>query len=457
MLKCTSPATGQVIERICSDDRRTVHRSYRRLRRGQPRWSSEGWHGRLDKITAFGRLLGRQAEGGRLFELLSREVGTPRQQVRAELSTARRRVDEFVELGSTVLGDEVVRSRRAGREFLEHRPLGVVAHISTWSFPCLVGVEAMVPALLAGNSVLYKPSEYASLTGRALVELMWEAGIPEDVVDVVVGGGSVGDYVLDEAVSGVFFAGEYSTGQMIDQKLAGRMIPRRLEVGAKDGVYVCDDVDVAAVARDVADAAFYNSGRSRRSFDRVYVRDRIRRPFVDALCRRVESYDVGDPDRDATFVGPVIGPRYLDELEYQIADAVQKGGRLMTGGRVRGGQGCFFEPTIVADADHRMLVMREETRGPILAVEPVDDDAEAATRLQDSDYPLTAGIYTGDRDRAQDMLDGLDAVDVYWRGDLEETDDEPGIRNQPSGIWRPLCAEGIRHFTRPKSWAITPG
>lgn len=451
MLKCIDPATGQVIERICRDDRRTVHRTFRQLEEGQRRWGETSREQRAAILENVRNNLDEQRVGQ--VGWLVREVGTPIRQARREIETAVRRIDEIIEAGT---------GRPAGaeppsRQFVEREPLGVLAHISTWSHPCLVGVEVMVAALLAGNAVLYKPSRHAALTGRALVELMWESGVPEDVVDLVVGDGSVGDYVLDESVAGVFFAGSYNTGQMISQKLATRMIPQHMELGGKDGAYVCEDVDVQRAARHVADVAFYNSGRGRRAFDRLYVHEQVYRRFTDGLCRRIESYRMGNPSKEETFVGPVVDHRWLGELEHQVGDAVRKGARVLLGGRVRGGKGHFFTPTVVADADHRMLVMREESPGPVLALKRVCGDDEALHRLGDCDVGLTAGVFSEDRRRARRLLSELQAGSVYWNDCRDDPFEPPATATRPLGVNLPLGTEGTWRFTRPKSWAMDRG
>ena len=452
MLKCIDPATGEVIERLCCDDRRTVHRTFRNLEEGQKRWSDQPREDRVRAVAQFAQLLDEQRT--RILEWLVRQVGTPVRQARAEVDVACERIEQFCQ--ACVADDDVAPAydSRRGSQRVEREPFGVVAHISTWSFPCLVGVEVMVPALLAGNSVLYKPSEHASLVGRELIEMMWEAGIAKDVIDLVIGDGSVGDYVLDEAVSGVFFTGTYPTGQMISQKLASRLIPQHFALGGKDGAYVCEDVDVEQAARRVADLAYYNSGRGRRAFDRLYVHETIYRRFTQALCQYVDSYRLGDPGRETTCVGPVVDSRQLDTLEHQLGDAVRKGARILLGGRVRGGQGNYFEPTVVTDVDHRMLLMREETMGPVLAVQRVCDDQEAMYRLEDTDYGLVAGVFSADRQRARRLLRALNAASVYWSRCGGQVSSTRPLNGQPVGVGLLGDREGLNQFTRPKAWVM---
>lgn len=452
MLKCKNPATGDVIEELRCDDRRSVHATFEKLQTGQTGWARREQGERTQAVAEFGDLFDERRQS--FVDLLAREVGTPIRQAQVEVDRALSQIESFVEFIDEADSDKVINLGQAGRETVEREPLGVVASISTWNFACLLGCRELVPALLAGNAVVYKPSEHAALLGEMLVETMWEAGIPRDVVDVAIGDGCVGDYILDEEVDAVFFTGRYGTGRMIAEKLATRMIPRQLSLGGKGGVYVCEDVDIEETAARVADGAFYNSGQSCRAAERLYVHEAIDRRFTNALCRRIDSYAVGDPARRSTYIGPVASRRHVNELEYQIGDAVQKGARLLLGGRAQGGRGNFFEPTVLVDADHRMLVMREETMGPVIAVQRVCDDDEAVHRLADSDYGLSAGVFSRNRERARRLLEQLDVGSVYWNGCHDAEPGLVGCGRGDSGMSMVDSQRGVDRFTRPKSWYL---
>lgn len=414
MLRCVNPATGQVIERIRCDDRRTVHNTFQKLQKGQRAWGRRDWAERVRLIEAFGnRLKTRREEQAKQ---LTRELGKPIRQARTEIDLAGQQIRALVDFQRQPDEASTKWQPTSGGGPDEQMPVGVVAHLSTWDFPVLAAIQMVIPALLAGNSVMYKPSTRATLVGKSLVELMWAAGIPEESISLVIGGGAVGDYMLDEAVAGVAFAGSYATGKNVCEKVAARMIPRHLDLMSKDGIYVCDDVEVQWVANKVVEQALYNAGQSRASVERVYVHDAVSRRFTEALCRCVEEYKIGNPSRENTLVGPLACHTQLDALEYQIGDAVQKGARLLVGGRADGGKGNFFRPTVLVDVDHRMLVMREDILGPIICIQPVADDDEAVDRLRDTDYGVTAAVFSESRQRACKLLGRLDVEEVYWNG-----------------------------------------
>ncbi len=447
-----NPATEEVIDRVCCDDRRKVHEKFRRLRRGQQEWEQCGFDVRSRKVARLRDVI--DSRSAQFSQLLVREVGTPVGQAYDEVRVAQQRIEEFLQGGAQAVESSVMEKGSTGRRTEVCRvPFGVTAHLSSWNRPLVTAVEIMVPALLAGNSVLYKPSEHAALMGRAVVEAMREAEIAEAIVALVQGDGSVGDFVLDEPLSVVAFSGSPTTAQMVAEKLARRMIPRHIDAGVTEGVYVCEDVDVEYAAFKVAERAFCSGGRGHRGVDRIYVHEAVARPFTDALCRRVSSFDVGDPARKSTFVGPLVCARRVGQLEFQIGDAVRKGARLLLGGRANGGRGYFFDPTVLVDVDHRMLVMREETPGPVLCVQRVCDDAEAGHRLGDVDHSLWAGMICADRERAEEVFRTLDADRVYWWSGVAS---EEGSRPQVSGnglapAMSELPVDAVRRFTRPQS------
>ena len=454
MLKCINPATGQVIERVQCDDRRTVHEKFQKLQEGHDKWRQRPRQERVRLIERFGKLLEkRQEEQARG---LTREVGKPIRQARREVEQARRQVGALVAHERERMDRDASSGRPSQRKRVECTPLGVVAHISTWDFPVLAGIQMMLPALLAGNSVMYKPSAHATLVGRLLVGTMREAGLPKGAVDMVVGAGAVGDYLLDEAISGLVFSGSYATGRNVCEKIASRMIPRHMELKSKDGIYVCDDVEEEWVAGKIAGQAMYNAGQSRGTVERIYVHRAAYHRIVQALCRCVSAHKLGSPDQEATSVGPLASKQQVNALEYQIGDALQKGAQILTGGRVDGGKGNFFQPTVLVDTDHRMLVMREDTLGPVLCVQSVADDDEALQRLEDTDYGVTAAVFSQSRSRACTLLGELDVDQVYWNGYHGACPPIATDGQYYSGPSSDTSRPAMHWFTRAKSWRLPP-
>ena len=454
-LKVTNPATGEVAATLDSDDAKTVKAKYMQARAAQPGWARTPIARRLAAIAKFRELVVADTE--KLARVLTTEVGKPISQSRNELKGLLPRIDFFLAETKKTLKPEKVSTDAAMEERITHEPLGVVANISAWNYPWFVGANVFVPALLAGNAVLYKPSEYASMTGLEIARLLHEAGIPDDVFIPLIGAGEVGAALLKQPVDGVFFTGSYGTGRRIAEAVRGRMVKLQLELGGKDPIYVCDDVDIAKAAAGIADGAFYNTGQSCCSVERIYVNERIFKPFVDAFVAEVKGFKRGDPADDKTYIGPLTRAPQLKVLEAQVKDATKKGAKLLTGGARVKSKGNWFEPTVLVNVSHSMDVMRDESFGPVIGLMPVKNDAEAVKLMNDSEYGLTAGVYTKDRKRAEKILSGVASGSVYWNCCDRVSPRLPwsGVGN--SGIGLTLSTYGIETFTRPKAWHLRAG
>jgi acyl-CoA reductase-like NAD-dependent aldehyde dehydrogenase len=454
MLKVVNPATYAVIRELEEDTPPSLRRKYEQARDAQPQWAARPLEERLDAIRKFRELLVTHA--GSLSQTLTEEVGKPIKQSKSELANVLARIDFFVDNAARVLDEETVLDDRDARlrERISHEPLGVIANISAWNYPYFVGSNVFIPALLAGNAVLYKPSEFASITGLAIAKLMHAAGVPEEIFVVAIGGGSVGAALLKLPVDGVFFTGSLATGQKIAAVAAKRMIKVQLELGGKDPVYVCEDVDVKTAAVGLADGAFYNTGQSCCSVERLYVHEAIHDDFIKAYVEEVQSYKVGDPMEESTYIGPLTRQPQIAYLKHQIADARAKGAKLLTGGRSIPGKGNYFEPTVFSLVNHSMELMREESFGPIIGIQKVADDAEAVRLMNDSEYGLTAGVYTPNEERARGILAQVKSGSVYWNCCDRVSPRLPwsGVGN--SGIGLTLSTYGIQTFTRPKAWHL---
>jgi acyl-CoA reductase-like NAD-dependent aldehyde dehydrogenase len=248
------------------------------------------------------------------------------------------------------------------------------------------------------------------------------------------------------------------SGGACHQKIAAnagrRMIRMQLELGGKDPVYVCDDVDVKSVAVAVADGAFYNTGQSCCSVERIYVHEAIHDAFVDAFVAAAGGYRLGDPLDETTYIGPITRKPQLAVLKKQVTDAVRKGAKLRLGGEVIRRKGNWFAPTVLTDVDHSMSVMRDESFGPIIGIQAVADDDAAIDRMNDTDYGLTAGVYTPDEQRAKRILSRVASGTVYWNCCDRVSPRLPWSGVKHSGIGVTLSTYGIETFTRPKAWHL---
>ena len=453
----TNPATGEPIGEVAVDDEASVAAAFGAAADAQPAWAARPLKDRIACVGRFERLV--EARRDELAQILTAEVGKPISQSGAELDGLRTRLDFFADAAERVLGERCVLDQPdAGlREVVAREPLGVVANVSAWNYPWFVGGNVWAPALLAGNAVLYKPSEFAPLTGRAVADLWHEAGVPAAVFAVLQGKAAVGGAVIEQAVGGVYFTGSNATGRRIAAASAGRLRHLQLELGGKDPAYVCDDVDVEAAAASLADGAFYNTGQSCCSVERIYVHESVYDDFVDCLVANVDAFRVGPPSDPETYIGPLTRAAGLELIEGQVVDALARGATLRIGGHRLAQPGHWFAPTVLTGADHTMAVMREETFGPVVAVQAVESDSEAASLANDTRYGLTAAVYTPDETRARAWLSQVRSGTAYWNCCDRVSPRLPWSGRGDSGVGVTLGDEGIAAFTQPRSWHLKQG
>lgn len=448
-----NPATKEYIAELQEDTLGSLFEKHQRLRLAQPLWAALPLPERIAAIRRFMVLLARDKEA--LAMVLTTETGKPLQQARNEINGAVARITWLADHAERYLADEVMNVSGSLQERISYEPLGVVCNISAWNYPYLVGVNVFVPGLLAGNAILYKPSELAAHTGLQIERLLQDAGVPEEVFQVAIGAGEVGKALLELPFDGYFFTGSYKTGRYIYEKVAPKLVPCQLELGGKDPIYVTNDMkDVVAVAQATADGAFYNNGQSCCSVERIYVHEEIYDAFIEAFVQQVKEWKVGNPTEDGVYFGPLTRGEQLDVLEGQVADALAKGATLLTGGKRISGKGYYFDPTVLVNVHHGMALMREESFGPVIGIMKVKDDMEALALMQDCDYGLTAGVYSQSEARAKAILQKINTGTAYWNCCDRVSAALPWSGRQHSGIGATLSHQGIRAFTKPKAWHL---
>ena len=453
MMKIYNPATGALLAEVPAASHELVAERAAAARASQPAWAALPLQERMETMQRF--RVGIAAEVESLAATLTAEVGKPIRQSRNEVNGLLPRIDFFIAQAEAAIGARQLHDDGGTREVLGFDALGVIVNISAWNYPYFVGGNVFVPALLAGNAVLYKPSEFATLTGLHIARLLHEAGVPLDVFAPLVGGGEVGAALLEQTIDGVFFTGSHATGQRIAAVVGPRFIKLQLELGGKDPTYVADDADVKAAAESLADGAMYNAGQSCCSVERIYVHERIHDAFVAAFVETVKGFALGDPTSEDTYIGAITRAPQLGVLDAQVADAKAKGAVLLLGGaRLTDRPGNWYLPTVFSHVDHTMALMREESFGPIIGIQKVASDAEALTLMNDSRYGLTAGVFTKDEARAKAILCQVNAGTVYWNCCDRVSPRLPWSGHGDSGVGLTLSTLGIQTFTRPRAWHL---
>lgn len=448
-----NPATGAIISTIESDTQEDLNIKLGYLRQGQKSWAKKTVEERLNYIKKFGELI--QENKDELAQILTSETGKPLQQSLNEIQGTQNRIDHLSQNAQQWLAPEVLVEEGTTLESIKYEPLGVIANISAWNFPYNVGYNVFLYALVAGNSVLYKPSEYAALTGKQFEYYLHQSGVPKDVFQCVIGDGRLGQQILELKVDGYFFTGSHKTGLHIYQTVASKMVPVQLELGGKDPLYVADDVvDVKQAAINAAEGAFYNNGQSCCAVERIYVAEGIYDEFVKAFTEEVKSYKIGAPTELSTFIGPLTRGEQLKVLKDQVADAIAKGAHLLAGGKAIKGKGYYFEPTVLANCNHDMKVMIDESFGPIIGLQKVSSDQEVIKLMLDTEYGLTSAVFSGNEERAMKILDAMNTGTVYWNCCDRVSPNLPWSGRKNSGIGSTLSSQGIRAFVQPKAYHL---
>ena len=448
-MEVINPATEEVIATIDQDDRVSLDNKFNKLLAGQNNWKQISLAKRIEIINSFSELLSENIEV--LSKTLTDEVGKPLQQSRNEINGAKARIKWLTENATKYLADEVMQESAGLIELIRYEPLGVVCNISAWNYPYLVGTNVFVPALLAGNAVMYKPSEFSTLTGQHIVRLLKEAGIPDGVIEIAIGGAETGQALLEMQFDGYFFTGSYKTGKYIYEKVAAKMVICQCELGGKDPLYVTNEInDIKSIAAGTADGAFYNNGQSCCAVERIYVHTDVYDKYLDEFVKEVKSWKTGDPLKEGVYIGSLSRKSQLSFLEEQVEDALKKGATLLTGGKRMNRKGYYFEPTVLANVTHDMLVMKEESFGPIIGIMKVEDDKQALELMKDTEYGLTASVYSSNQERAENLLNEIDAGSGYWNCCDRVSAALPWSGRKHSGFGATLSHAGMRAFTKTK-------
>lgn len=394
----TNPATGETLREFESASEAQVHAAVARAQAAQPAWAEMGVRKRIAILREFQLQLHRNKS--EVAQFVTREAGKPYveallTEVLVVLDAARFLIDNAFHLlrDEPVPHGNLAMKTKSGRVVRE--PYGVIGIIAPWNYPFSIPATESLAALVAGNAVVVKPSEFTSLTAIQLASLLHQAGVPGEIFQVVVGAGATGAALINAAIDKLVFTGSVSTGKQIAQAAAARLLPVVLELGGKDAMLVLDDADIEVAAAGAVWGAFVNAGQACLSVERCYVRRSLYQPFLDACMRRTARLRVGNGMEPEIEIGPLIHQRQLRNVESQVEDARAQGARVLAGGKRLPEIGAnYYAPTILADVTHRMRIMREETFGPVLPVMPFDSDDEAVVLANDSDYGLAASVWT---------------------------------------------------------------
>jgi acyl-CoA reductase-like NAD-dependent aldehyde dehydrogenase len=395
------------------------------------------------------------AKADALAEELTWQIGRPISQSPGELKRGfHERALYMCEVAPQTLADIPIPEKSGFRRFIRREALGVVLVIAPWNYPWLTSVNAVVPALLAGNSVILKMAAQTPLVAERYLEAFRAAGLPDGVFQILhLDHQQVQRIISDNRVAFVAFTGSVAGGHAVQRAAAERFIGTGLELGGKDPAYVRADAPLEAAVENLVDGAFFNSGQSCCAVERIYVDRKVYQPFVDAFVALTRQYRLGNPLERETTLGPMVRTAAADTVRSQIKEALGKGAKALIRQKDNAGT-PYLPPEVLVDVDHGMALMREETFGPAIGIMPVASDEEAIALMNDSRYGLTASIWTTDVEAALRIGERVDTGTWYMnRCDyLDPALAWTGVKDSGRGCT--LSRLGLETFTRPKSFHL---
>ncbi len=393
-----------------------------------------------------------------LAEEISWMMGRPLGSCPGEIGGLEERARHMIAIADEALSDIQVAQKEGFTRFIRRTPIGVAFVVAPWNFPYLTSVNAIIPALMAGNAVVLKHSAQTPLCAERYAEMFKKAGLPDGVFQYLhLTHADTERVIKAPEVNFVGFTGSVSGGTMVENAAAGRFIGVGLELGGKDPAYVRADADLGNAIENLTDGAFFNSGQSCCGIERIYVDASLFDSFVEGMAELVRNYKLGNPLEAGTNLGPVVKTSAADFVRAQVKEAVASGAKAHIDAKLfaMDGEGTpYLAPQVLSNVDHTMRVMNEESFGPVVGIMSVKSDEEAIALMNDSDYGLTASIWTSDADAALSIGERVDTGTLFMnRCDyLDPALAWTGVKDSGRGCT--LSSLGYEHMTRPKSFHL---
>ncbi|PLW75698.1 aldehyde dehydrogenase family protein [Cohaesibacter celericrescens] len=452
MLKCISPIDGSVFAERPVLSLQDAKSAAKTARKAQAAWAARPLQERIALVMAGVAKVGEM--NNEIVPELAQMMGRP---VRygGEFGGFNERASHMASIAQEALADIMVGEDATFKRYIKRLPHGVVLVVAPWNYPYMTAINTVAPALIAGNTVMLKHSTQTLLVGERMVKAFQAAGVPEDVFqNLFLSHDTTSALIADNAFDFINFTGSVGGGQTMERAAAGTFTGVSTELGGKDPGYVMPDADLDAAVDTLIDGAMFNSGQCCCGIERIYVHESLFDAFVEKAVAIVNSYKLGNPLNQETTIGPMANVRFAKEVRDQIAEAVEAGAKAHIETFAQDDGGAYLTPQILTNVTHDMRVMREESFGPVVGIMSVKDDEEAIALMNDSDFGLTASLWTKDIDRAIAVGDRIETGTVFMnRADYLD----PGLcwtGCKQTGRGGGLSVIGYQNLTRPKSYHL---
>ena len=442
-----NPATGKLIKKVKCSTEKEIDKAVANARAAQKKWAALSLAQRSKMLEACAKDFMKQKE--KIGRIITDEMGKLYKSAVGETHAVAYGIRETIEQAKTALAVENLQEENLRTE-LHRTPLGVCAIITPWNFPVSMPESLLSPALIAGNTVVFKPSEMVPLTGKAIFDI-FNKHLPKGVINLVQGADEVGNHLIHSDIDMIAFVGSQAVGKII-MKAAGDKLKRIvLELGGKDPMIVLNDADLEKAANFAVNGSLRNTGQVCVSVERIYVQEKAADKFTTLVANGVKNFKYGSGYDESVHMGPLVSERQRANVLSQVKEAVKKGAKLIVGGKApKNNKGFFMEPTLLTNLSHKHRIMNEETFGPVVAIQKVKTEDEAVKLANDSPFGLGATVWTKNKKKGLDIARKIESGMIGVNQGIGAVSGTPWVGVKQSGYGYIGSIDGIRQFTVPR-------
>lgn len=445
------PSSGKQLATILSSTSREIQQAIVAAHNAQGKWAQLTFEERAHYLIAGGKNLEQRSE--EIAALVTKEMGKLYAEALGEVKGWASSIPGKIEEARKAL-EPLLLQGKTSTTIIVREPIGVVAAITPWNFPVGMPIELIIPALAAGNTVVFKPSEHVPMVGAEIYKC-FSKELPDGVLGLLQGKGNVGAQLVSGDIDMVAFVGSQRAGIDIMRRSSDSLKRLILELGGKDPMIVFADADLNAAADIAVRESLRNTGQICNSIERIYIEKAVEQEFESLVLERARTWQYGEGSSDNIKMGPLVSAEQRIKVNNHVRDAIQKGAKLLLGGFIPEGNGYFYPATVLSGVTQDMQIAREETFGPVICLIAFDgDEKDAITLANDSEYGLCATIFTKDMGRAERMAREIRCGQIGINRYLGEAPGSPWVGAKRSGIGFLGTVEGVRQFTTPKSISI---